>query len=74
MGRGAIGQMRNDQAVGSPVVLVDDDDVGEAVFNGLTNNLLERGVLAPHGLRLGNHSAQLFDESDGFLEKKFYLM
>ena len=70
MGRWAVGQMGDDQAVGRPVVFVDDDDVGEAVFDGLSHDLLEGGVLPPHGLRLRDHSTQFFDESDCFLKNK----
>lgn len=68
MRRGSVGKMGDDQAVWRPVVLVDDDDVGEAVFDRLPDDLLEGGVLAPHGFRLGDHSAQLFDECDRFLK------
>ena len=73
MRRWAVGQMGDDQAVGRPVVLVDDDDVGEAVFDGLSHDLLEGGVLPPHGLRLRDHSTQFFDESDCFLKNKIMI-
>jgi hypothetical protein len=53
-----------------PVVLVDDDDVGVTVLDGLTNDLLEGGVLPPHWLRVRDHSVQLLDERNRFLLRK----
>ena len=40
----AIGQVRNDQTVGLPTVLLDDDDVGEVIVSAHFYELFHLGV------------------------------
>ena len=59
--------MGDNHGIWNPVVLIDDNYIGEAIFYGLPDDLLERGVLTPHWVPIGYHSVQLFNERDGFL-------
>ena len=65
--------MRDDEAVGHAIVLIDDDHVSVAVLDGLLHYLLERGVLAPHWSPVGDHPVQFLDKGDGFLQVKKFM-
>ena len=66
MGSGSVGQVGEDHSVGFPVVLVDDNDVGVLVFDGLLDHLLDGRILAPKRHRVGNDATQLLDKGDRF--------
>jgi len=62
--------VRDDETVGHAIVLINDDHVRVAVLDGLLHHLLERGVLAPHGSAVWDHSVQFLYKGNCFLKVK----
>ena len=61
---GAFREMGDDHAVGDSVVLVDDDEIREALGDRALDHLLDRGISSPHRLRVRDDARQLLHESD----------
>ena len=62
VGRGAVGEMADHEAVGFASVLVHQHEVGHFVGSARLDELLEHVVTAVQFLCIGEHQTQLFDE------------